>query len=78
MQLRYSLCHRELLEHARLHGEELAAMHQQNIDFQLPNSKNQLQQVSISESGKFYKSRNASNVRVRMFVRFVYWTVVVI
>ncbi|XP_024892810.1 uncharacterized protein LOC112468035 isoform X5 [Temnothorax curvispinosus] len=41
----------ELLEHARLHGEELAAMHQHNIDLQFSNSKNQSQQVSISESG---------------------------
>lgn len=58
LQFRYSLSHRELLEHARLHGEELAAMHQQNIiDFQFSNSKNQLQHVSISEGGKFYKLR---------------------
>ncbi|XP_071561755.1 uncharacterized protein [Temnothorax nylanderi] len=41
----------ELLEHARLHGEELAAMHQHNIDLQFSNSKNQSQQVSISEGG---------------------------
>ncbi|XP_011693747.1 PREDICTED: uncharacterized protein LOC105453452 isoform X2 [Wasmannia auropunctata] len=40
----------ELLEHARLHGEELAAMHQQNMDYQFPNSKNKLHQISISES----------------------------
>jgi len=64
--LRYSLCHRELLEHARLHGEELAALHQQNTDFQLPNSKN-LQQVSISESGKFM-SCTMHRMYIRMFV----------
>ncbi|XP_039307740.1 uncharacterized protein LOC105193539 isoform X8 [Solenopsis invicta] len=39
----------ELLEHSRLHGEELAAMHQQNTDVQI--SKNKLQQISISEGG---------------------------
>lgn len=58
MQLRYSLCHRELLEHARLHGEELAAMHQQNMDFQFSNPKNKLQQISISEGSKFNKLYN--------------------
>lgn len=55
MQLRCSLCHRELLEHARLHGEELAAIHQQNLDVEISNSKSKLQQVSISEGSKFYK-----------------------
>ncbi|KAL6436373.1 hypothetical protein ACFW04_004711 [Cataglyphis niger] len=43
----------ELLEHARLHGEELAAIHQQNMDS--PNAKSKLQQVSISDVGKFHK-----------------------
>ncbi|KAG5327171.1 Z585A protein, partial [Pseudoatta argentina] len=39
----------ELLEHARLHGEELAAMHQQNMDFPLSSPKSKQPQISISE-----------------------------
>lgn len=61
IQLHYSLCHRELLEHARLHGEELAAMHQQNMDFPLSSPKSKQQQISISEGNKFYKLHNISN-----------------
>lgn len=49
----YLIRHRELLEHARLHGEELAAIHRSNMDF--PSSPKKLQQVSISESSKFCK-----------------------
>ncbi|XP_066587488.1 zinc finger protein 91-like isoform X2 [Prorops nasuta] len=41
----------ELLEHARLHGEELAVVHQQNIDNQLSVSK--------------YKATNNKNVKDR-------------
>ncbi|XP_020288618.1 zinc finger protein Xfin-like isoform X2 [Pseudomyrmex gracilis] len=40
----------ELLDHVRLHGEELAAIHKQNIDFEL-SSKCKQQQVSISDGG---------------------------
>ncbi|XP_072752580.1 uncharacterized protein [Anoplolepis gracilipes] len=49
----------ELLEHARLHGEELAAIHQQNMD--LPNSKSKLQQVSISDVG-ISRTKNETSV----------------
>ncbi|XP_029665409.1 uncharacterized protein LOC115236845 isoform X5 [Formica exsecta] len=48
----------ELLEHARLHGEELAAIHQQNMDS--PNSKSKLQQVSISDVGVSRTKNEAS------------------
>ncbi|EZA49616.1 uncharacterized protein LOC105284532 isoform X2 [Ooceraea biroi] len=34
----------ELLEHARLHGEELATVHQQNVDLQSSSSKCKVQQ----------------------------------
>jgi len=44
---------RELLEHARLHGEELATVHQQNTDFQSSSPKRKTQQ-SISDDGKLY------------------------
>ncbi|KAG7205209.1 hypothetical protein KM043_018295 [Ampulex compressa] len=36
----------ELLEHARLHGEELAVVHQQNVDFHIPSSKCKSQQAT--------------------------------
>ncbi|GAB1864716.1 Zinc finger protein Xfin [Camponotus japonicus] len=49
----------ELLEHARLHGEELASIHQQNMDS--PNSKNKLQQVSISDVG-ISRTKNETSV----------------
>lgn len=52
----FPLCHRELLEHARLHGEELATVH--NMDLQLPNSRGKLQQVLMSDSGKFDESHD--------------------
>ncbi|XP_014604867.1 PREDICTED: zinc finger protein 91-like isoform X1 [Polistes canadensis] len=40
----------ELLEHARLHGEELAVVHQQNMDFRMPVLKSKLQTIN-SEDG---------------------------
>ncbi|KAI4502267.1 hypothetical protein M0802_002949 [Mischocyttarus mexicanus] len=40
----------ELLEHARLHGEELAVVHQQNMDFRMPVLKSKLQTTN-SEDG---------------------------
>ncbi|XP_025157965.1 uncharacterized protein LOC105181057 isoform X6 [Harpegnathos saltator] len=48
----------ELLEHARLHGEELAAVHQQSTDLQVPNSK--MQQVLTSNSGTSQTKNEAS------------------
>ncbi|KYM95925.1 hypothetical protein ALC62_13373 [Cyphomyrmex costatus] len=51
----------ELLEHARLHGEELAAMHQQNMDFSLSNPKNKQQQISISE-GSISRTKDESSI----------------
>ncbi|XP_070162392.1 zinc finger protein 91 isoform X5 [Polyergus mexicanus] len=49
----------ELLEHARLHGEELAAIHQQNMDS--PSSKGKLQQVSISDVG-ISRTKNEASI----------------
>ncbi|XP_050451886.1 uncharacterized protein LOC126851701 isoform X2 [Cataglyphis hispanica] len=49
----------ELLEHARLHGEELAAIHQQNMDS--PNAKSKLQQVSISDIG-ISRTKNETSI----------------
>ncbi|KAL6436369.1 hypothetical protein ACFW04_004711 [Cataglyphis niger] len=49
----------ELLEHARLHGEELAAIHQQNMDS--PNAKSKLQQVSISDVG-ISRTKNETSI----------------
>ncbi|XP_011633205.1 zinc finger protein 91-like [Pogonomyrmex barbatus] len=51
----------ELLDHARLHGEELAAMHQQNMECSSPNSKSKLQQVSISE-GSGSRAKDESSI----------------
>ncbi|XP_011264965.2 uncharacterized protein LOC105256594 isoform X3 [Camponotus floridanus] len=51
----------ELLEHARLHGEELASIHQQNMMMDSPNSKNKLQQVSISDVG-ISRTKNETSV----------------
>ncbi|XP_014485264.1 PREDICTED: zinc finger protein 91-like isoform X2 [Dinoponera quadriceps] len=52
----------ELLEHSRLHGEELAVVHQQSMDLQLSNSKSKLQQVLISDSGALRPKSEASTM----------------
>ncbi|XP_018354940.1 PREDICTED: zinc finger protein 91-like isoform X3 [Trachymyrmex septentrionalis] len=51
----------ELLEHARLHGEELAAMHQQNMDFPLSSPKSKQPQISISE-GSTSRTKDESSI----------------
>ncbi|XP_047356235.1 uncharacterized protein LOC124951609 isoform X3 [Vespa velutina] len=40
----------ELLEHARLHGEELAVVHQQSMDFHMPVVKSKLQAINSEDS----------------------------
>ncbi|XP_018043750.1 PREDICTED: zinc finger protein 91-like isoform X5 [Atta colombica] len=52
----------ELLEHARLHGEELAAMHQQNMDFPLSSPKSKQPQISISEGTSRTKDESIEQV----------------
>lgn len=55
----YSHRFRELLEHVRLHGEELAVVHQQNMDFNFSPAKCK---ASNSDSSKFLEDSNSKCV----------------
>ncbi|XP_043672028.1 uncharacterized protein LOC122630975 isoform X3 [Vespula pensylvanica] len=54
----------ELLEHARLHGEELAVVHQQSMDFRMPVVKSKLQAINSEDSDNSSKKETSSEKNI--------------